>query len=142
MTAQSRPRFLDQHGWPVIDRLLAELFRQRLVVPDKSITVGTVLNDDVAYPAVLVERIPGGGRNADDYEDVNRIQVTTFGTTRPESDSLTAQVRHELANLSDDEFDDVGVDRITEETGPGRVPDPDQDLRAVPTTWSVIARQQ
>lgn len=139
-TTTPGPRYLDDRGWPLIDRLLVGLFTEHIVTPELA-ECGTVLHTGT-YPAIKVVRLPGGGINADGYEDVSRIEITTYGRTRPESDTLTAQVRQLMADLSDDEYAGVGVDRIREETGPGRIPDPDEDINAVPTTWSVTARQQ
>lgn len=142
MTAALPNPFLDARGWPVMDRLLAAACREHVTLPGKSVAWGTVLTDDQAFPAGRVQRLPGGGINADGYEDVSRIEITTYGTSRAESDQLTAQVRQLMAELSDDEYAGVGFDRIREETGPGRIPDPNEDLRAVPTVYSVTARQQ
>ncbi len=148
MTTPPAETFLDARGWPVIDRLLADRFQAAVTIPGKTVRVGTVLVDDGTeppdslFPAIRVQRLPGGGINADGYEDVSRIEITTWGTTRPESDALTAQVRAAMHDLSNDEWAGVGLDRIREETGPGRIPDPNQDLRAVPTVWVVVARQQ
>lgn len=142
MTTTDRP-FIDARGWVLVDRLMVHLFAARVALADQApVHCATVLTDQHHWPAIRVERLPGGGINADGYQDVSRIQITTYGRTRPESDDLTAQVRQLMSDLSDDEYADVGIDRISEETGPGRIPDPDQDLRVVPTTWSVTARQQ
>lgn len=133
--------YLDARGWPIIDRLLAAMFRDLVHVEGKTVQVGTVITVE-QWPAIRVQRLPGGGINADGFQDLSRIEVVTYAETRPESDLLTAQVRQLMADLSDDEYAGVGVDRIREETGPGRIPDPNEDLRAVPTTWVVVARQQ
>ena len=140
--------FLDPQGWPLVDRLLVNRFKATVTIPGKQVQIGTALVDDGTeppermFPAIRVQRLPGGGINTDGYEDVNRIEITTWGTTRPESDALTAQVRAAMYELDNDEWAGVGLDRIREETGPGRIPDPNQDLRAVPTVWIVVARQQ
>lgn len=134
--------FVDARGWPVIDRLLADLFAEQVLLDGQPVWAGTALSDGQSFPAIRVQRLPGGGINADAYQDVSRIEVATFGRTRPESDALTAQVRQLMADLSDDEYADVSVDSVVEESGPGRLPDPNEDLRAVPTTWSVTARRQ
>ena len=139
--------FLDSDGWPVVDRLLADAFRQLIAIPGAEVYAGTRLNaetdiDQSLWPAIRLQRLPGGGRGRDNYQDVCRIEVVTFGRTRPESDDLTAQVRRVMADLSDEEWAGVGLDRIGEDSGPGPIPDPNQDIRAVPTTWTVIVRQQ
>lgn len=135
--------YLDDRGWPVIDRLLVAYFTATVALDDDvPVHWATALGTDVEFPACRVMRLPGGGINRDQYEDVSRIEVTTFGRTRQESDALTAQVRQGLADLDNDEFAGVGIDAIREENGPGRIPDPDEDLRAVPTVWSITARQQ
>lgn len=141
MTAPAET-YLDPRGWVLVDRLLVAAFRELIALPGKTIYWGTVLDDEVDFPAGRVQRLPGGGINADGYEDVSRIEVVTWGTDRPESDAMTAQVRTVLADLSDDEYGGVELDRIREDSGPGRIPDPNQDLRAIPTSWTVITRRQ
>lgn len=99
-------------------------------------------DDLVQWPAIVVERLPGGGINSDGYEDLARIQVTAFGLTRSQSDDMTAQIRGLMHDLSDDEYRDLEFDRIREDSGPGRIPDPNEDLRTVPTRWTVKTRIQ
>lgn len=133
--------FIDEQGWAVVDRLLAACFQEQVLIDGSPVEAGTSLRDR-PYPAILVERLPGGGINVESYEDVSRIAITSYGRTKPESIALTAQIRTLMAGLSNDEYAGVGLDRIFEETGPGRIPDPNEDLHAVPTTWSVTARRQ
>lgn len=142
MTAPDPLEFLDARGWPIVDRLLAAACREHVTLPGATVAWGTVLTKDQAFPAARVQRLPGGGINSDGYQDVARIEITTYGTTREESDALTARVRQLMADLSDDEYAGVGLDRISEDSGPGRIPDPNEDVRAVPTNWSVVVRQQ
>jgi hypothetical protein len=134
--------FVDPRGWPVVDRLLVAAFRELVTLPDADVWWGTAFPDEVPYPAGRVIRLPGGGINPEGYEDLHRIEVLTLGRTRPESDALTAGVRQTLADLDGEDWSGVGIDRIREESGPGRVPDPNEDLRAVPTTWGVLVRRQ
>jgi hypothetical protein len=134
--------YVDPRGWPIIDRLLAKMFSDLVTIGGQAVYAGTVLRDGQTWPAIRVQRLPGGGINDDGYQDVSRVEVTTWGRTRPESDDLTAQVRYLMHDLSCDEYAGVSVDIIREESGPGRVPDPDEDLRAVPTSWTVTARYQ
>lgn len=147
MTAPAA-QFVDERGWPVIDRLLVAAFTELVVVAGKTVRWGTTLTDDGTqppeelFPAGRVMRLPGGGFDSNRIFDRSRIEVMTWGTTRPESDSMTAQVRQVMADLANGEYAGVGLDRITEDQGPGRIPDPREDLRAVPTTWVVVARQQ
>lgn len=134
--------YLDVRGWPVIDRLLARMFLDLVQVDGQPVWAGTALTAGQVFPAIRVQRLPGGGINSDGYQDVSRVEIVSWGVTRPQSDAMTAQVRQLMFDLSDDEYAGVGIDRVFEENGPGRVPDPDETLRAVPTIWSVTARQQ
>lgn len=132
--------YLDSRGWPIVDRLLVAYLAERVTLPGVSVAWGTVFGED--RPAGRVQRLPGGGVNVDGYQDLSLIEIVTLGLDRPQSDDMTAQVRQAMADLSDDEYADVGIDTIRETAGPGRVPDPDPDVRAVPTTWAVPARRQ
>lgn len=134
--------FIDSRGWPVVDRLLAAAFTELVTIPGRTVVWGTVLGADVVYPAGRVQRLPGGGINAEGYQDLVRVEVVSYGTDRPESDELTAGVRAVMAELNCGEYGGVGLDRVREDSGPGRIPDPNADLRAVPTVWSVTVRQQ
>ena len=162
MSAPTR-EFVDERGWPIVDRLLADAFRQLVHLDGVELWCGTDLRADTGpaddglveqaerwgdepleeeLPAIRVQRLPGGGINADGYEDLNRIEVISYGRTRSESDSLTAQIRGVMADLSDEEWAGVELDRIREDTGPGRIQDINRDVRAVPTVWRVTVRQQ
>lgn len=144
--------YVNARGWPVVDRLLVDAFRQLVTVPGQTVWWGTAFpspddpppagQDPFGPPAGRVLRLPGGGINAEGYEDLHRIEVLTLGRTRPESDTLTAGVRQTLAELDGEDWAGVGIDRIREENGPGPIPDVDQDVRAVPTTWGVLVRRQ
>lgn len=98
--------------------------------------------DLVQWPAIVVEKLLGGGINSDGYEDLALLQITAFGLTRNQSDEMTAEIRGLMHELCDGEYLDIEFDRIKETTGPGRVPDPNEDLRTVPTRWSVVTRNQ
>lgn len=145
--------FVDPQGWPVVDRLLVDAFRQQVLLDGVTVWWGTSFPpiDDIPDPddpdpfrppAGRVMRLPGGGINPEGYEDLHRIEVLTLGRTRPESDALTAGVRQLLAELDGEDWAGVGIDRVREQEGPGRIPDVDQDVRAVPTTWGVLVRRQ
>lgn len=135
-------RFVDSQGWVVVDRLLADMFMTHVSVAGSQVYSGTTLNEDQTFPAIRVQRLPGGGINADRYQDESRIEVVSWGLTRPQSDDLTAQVRQLMSDLDDGDYDNVSIDRVYETSGPGVIPDPNEELRAVPTTWSVTARRQ
>lgn len=132
---------VDGRGWPIVEQILVEAFTE-LVDVGVPVYVGTVTQPEQQWPAIRVQRLPGGGKDANRVNDRSRIEVVTFGTSYPQSAALTEQVRTIMGDLDNGEFRDVGLDRITEEAGPGRIPDPNQDLRAVPTTWTVVTRQQ
>lgn len=166
MSAPARNEFVDERGWPIVDRLLADAFRELVHLDGVELWCGTDLRADSdtgpdderldaesaerwgdepleqELPAIRVQRLPGGGINVDGYEDLNRIEVVSYGRTRSESDSLTAQIRGVMDDLSDEEWSGVELDRIREDTGPGRIQDINRDVRAVPTVWIVIVRQQ
>lgn len=146
--------FVDSRGWPVVDRLLVDAFRHQVALAgDVPVWWGTAFPpadevpdpldpDPFRPPAGRVMRLPGGGINAEGYQDLWRIEVLTLGRTKPESDELTTGVRQFLADLDGEDWAGVGIDRVRENEGPGRIPDVDQDVRAVPTTWGVIVRRQ
>lgn len=143
--------FLSPRGWPQVDKLLVDAFRQLVTLPDATVWWGTAFPAPDAPapageppyqpPAGRVIRLPGGGKNPEAYEDLHRIEVLTLGRTKRESDDLTDAVRQVMSDLDAEEWAAVGIDRIREETGPGRIPDPDEDVRAVPTTWGVLVRR-
>lgn len=134
--------YVDARRYPVVDRLLVAYFAANVgLADDTPVHWATALAADVEYPAGRVMRLPGGGINSDHYQDTSRIEVTTWGRDRVESDALTAQVRQLMADLDCGDYLDISIDRVQEDLGPGRVPDPNEDLRAVPTVWSVVARQ-
>ncbi|GAA1402009.1 hypothetical protein GCM10009613_61220 [Pseudonocardia kongjuensis] len=167
---ETREAFLDEDGWPIIDKLIANALWATVKIGGVPVYADTDLRggrmaphpddpeplfhdvDDehvplpreerVEWPAIAVERLPGGGINTDGYEDTARIQVTAFGLTRSDSDAMTAQIRGLMRELSDEGWAGVELDRIREDSGPGRIPDPVEDLRTVPTRWVVKARNQ
>ena len=167
---ETRGSFIDSRGWVIADKVVAHYLWRNVVVEGKPVYADTDLRtrlaphpDDVGlppyndvatpamppareepvqWPAILVERTPGGGINADGYEDLARLQITAFGLTRNQSDAMTAEIRGLMHDLSDGEYLELEFDRIREDTGPGRVPDPNEDLRAVPTRWTVRTRNQ
>ncbi|NYD36821.1 hypothetical protein [Actinomycetospora corticicola] len=133
--------FLDADGWPLVDRLLADLYRHHVTVADTAtVYSGTRFLADTAAPAIRCSRLPGGGR--EQHQDRHRIEVLTWGRTRAESDAILAQVRGLNAEYSDEGWADVELDRIREDTGPGRVPDPNPSVVPVPLTLVVTVRQQ
>lgn len=143
MSAPTSHPYVDARGWVLVDRLLVALFTEQVALGDgATVTWATALTAATQPPMGRVMRLPGGGINRDGYQDLSRIEVTTWGRTRPESDTMTAQVRQLMADLDCGDYLDVSIDRIVEDLGPGRVPDVNEDLRAVPTVWSVTARQQ
>ncbi|ALE77675.1 hypothetical protein WY02_03540 [Pseudonocardia sp. AL041005-10] len=163
-TSETRASFIDERGWMIVDKAIAHYLwthvqiggqqvyfdtdlRTRLAPHPDDLSLYADVQDDpapdaVQWPAGAVERLPGGGINVDGYEDLARIQVTAFGLTRDQSDAMTAQIRGLMHDLSDGEYLDLEFDRIREDTGPGRVPDPVEDLRTVPSRWTVRTRQQ
>lgn len=141
MTAPASP-YVDPRGWVLVDRLLVAYFTARVALGDAAfVTWRTALVAEDQAPMGRVMRLPGGGINRDGFQDLSRIEITTFGRTRPESDDMTAQVRQLMADLDCDEYADIGIDTVREDLGPGRVPDVNEDVRAVPTVWSVTARK-
>lgn len=168
--SETRESFIDDRGWPIIDKLIANLLWANVVLAGVPVYADTDLRsrlaphpDDVGeppplfadvpdtapaavevvqWPAIAVERLTGGGINVDGYEDTARIQVTAFGLTRADSDAMSAQIRGLMLDVSDEGWAGVELDRIREDTGPGRIQDPVEDLRAVPTRWVVKARNQ
>lgn len=136
--------YVDARGWVLVDRLLVAYFTERVALDaGNPIRWATALVAADQPPMGRVMRLPGGGINRDGYQDLSRIEVTTWGRTRPESDQMTAQVRQLMADLDDEgEYADLSIDRCQEDLGPGRIPDVNEDVRAVPTVWSVVARKQ
>lgn len=133
--------FLDNDGWPLCDRLMADAYRARVTVADGvGVYSGTRFAADTAAPAIRTSRLPGGGR--EQHQDRHRLEVLVLGRTRAESDAMLAQVRASNTELANEEWAGVELDAVREETGPGRIPDPNPSVVAVPLTIVVVVRQQ
>lgn len=137
--------FLDSDGWPLTDKLLADLYRNNVAVLDGSpVYSGTRFQPEPSEtqpPAIRTSRLPGGGINSR-HEDVARLEVLCLGRSRAESDSMLAQVRSLNRTYRDEGWAGVELDAIREESGPGRIPDPNPSVVAVPITLDVVTRQQ
>lgn len=121
-------------GFPDVELALCDLLEH--LAP----TV-TATDEELVPPVIQVART-GGGSDRPGLQDSALVEITCFAATRPASAGLNTQVRAELAGAYGVPTAHGFLDRIGEFTAPVQIPDPNQDIRKVPSTWTVVSRLQ
>lgn len=120
-------------GFPDPEDALLELLE------DIATTVTAV--DELDQSVIQVNRT-GGGANRLGLQDSAIVEVATYADTRPASQALTKQVRARLSGLRGVQTRAGFIDSISEFSAPVPIPDPNPDIRRVPSTWTVVSRLQ
>lgn len=84
----------------------------------------------------------GGGADRLGLQDSATVEVATYAATRPESQAVTQAVRQTLSGLRGVQTQAGFIDSISEFAAPVPIPDPNPDVRRVPSTWTVVSRLQ
>ncbi|MGW4487857.1 phage tail termination protein [Amycolatopsis sp. NPDC004368] len=112
------------------------------VLSDLGTDSGTAVPTDIPNPFICVQRVPGSAANAQGWQDVALIEVSTWAVTRPESMTLNGHIRQRLVGAVGVETTYGFIDSIEEAGAPAQMPYGDEDTRWVPSTWLVVSRIQ
>lgn len=88
---------------------------------------------------IRVNRTGGAARQT---QDAAVVEVTCLKETRPASAALNQQVRQLLLGIRGRQTTAGFIDKIAETTAPIPLPNFNEDLRQVTSTWTVTSRLQ
>lgn len=99
---------------------------------------GTAFDPDIDV-RIRVNRTGGA---ATQLQDAAVVEVTCLKETRPESAALNQRVRAALISVRGRQTAAGFIDKIAETTAPIPLPNFNEDLRQVSSTWTVTSRLQ